>query len=204
MSEPSKTVCSILAGGKGLRLGGIDKATLNVGGQRMIDRVLEILRPQCTDVALCIQTQKSWANELGLQSLMDRPSPGHGPLGGIAAALHWANVHPAQPSWVVTTPVDIPFLPAALVENLVETDSDIVMARSGGRDHFAVAAWRPSLITALDDVLTDGPMSVRAFQAMHSVSYKSWPIDSVDPFLNINTPADVKNAERYMKELSKE
>lgn len=201
MSNRTKTVCAILAGGEGQRLGGIDKATLLIGEQRMLDRVVEALRPQCTELALCLQEQKTWASNLGLKVLLDRPSPGLGPMGGIAAALHWAHNLSDKPDWVVTTPVDLPFLPDNLVEQLTQAKTDVVVAKSGTQCHFSVAAWRPGLIDALDERLASGPVSIRAIQAMHSVSYQTWLTDPIDPFLNVNAPEDVKIAESHLAHL---
>lgn len=198
MSNPIPTVCAILAGGSGRRLGGVDKATLNISGTPLIDLVVKTLRPQSTDLALCLQDQKIWAQEYDLEVLVDRPSAGYGPLGGISAALQWANDHPSEPHWVVTTPVDIPFLPVSLVQNLTKADTDVVIAVSDEQQHFAVAAWRPSLLASLDQTLKAGPIPVHAFQAMHSVSHVTWPVDPVDPFLNINTVEDIKKAEQYL------
>lgn len=200
MSNQSTAVCAILAGGEGRRLGGVNKATLNVGGRRMVDRLVDLVRPQCHDLALCLQTRTRWAADTGLKVLLDRPATGRGPLGGICAALHWAKEHPKQPHWVVTIPVDIPFLPTTLVERLTETDSDITVAQSGERDHHVVAAWRPHLAEALDLALTDGPVAVRSFQSMHAVSQVTWPVDTSDPFLNINTPEDIELAEHLLTE----
>lgn len=198
MASPLNAVCAILAGGEGRRLGGLEKATLSVGGQRLVDRVIQTLQPQCMDLALCLQSPKDWADKLGLQVLCDRPSPGLGPVGGIAAAVHWASTHPERPRWVITSPVDTPFLSKRLVEKLTQTDSDIAVAKSGHREHFTVAAWRTSLSSALEDALTEGPIAVRTLQARHSVSHVTWPVDSIDPFLNINTSEDIETAERLM------
>lgn len=202
MSNNANTVCAILAGGEGRRLGGVDKATLKVGGQRMIDRLVDLVRPQCLDFALCLQTQTAWAAETGLEILLDRPAAGRGPLGGICAALHWASHHADQPQWLVTAPVDLPFLPDTLVEQLTHTDSDIAVAQSGERDHYIVAAWRTHLADALDLALRDGPLPVHSFQSLHAVSHVTWPVEPRDPFLNINTPEDVKHAERLLTEAS--
>lgn len=200
MSYISNTVCAILAGGEGRRLGGVDKAIIKLDGRRMVEHLVDVVRPQCLDLAVCLQSPKEWAAQTGFKVLLDRPGAGHGPLGGVCAALHWANQHPDKPRWVVTVPVDLPFLPNTLIGQLTHTDSDIVVAQSGERNHHTVAAWRPHLVKALDLALSDGPMPVHSFQAQHAVSHVTWPIKPRDPFLNINTPDDLDHAESVITE----
>lgn len=194
------TVCAILAGGKGRRLGGVDKATLKVGDKRLLDHAVHALRPQSPDLAICLQTPTSWATDYDLPILIDRPSTGLGPLGGVSAALHWARHHPKQPKWLVTSPVDCPFLPSNLVEKLTHGTAEIAIATSAARRHFTIAAWPTSLSETLEETLKAGPMSVRAFQADHSVREVLWQVSSIDPFLNINTPVHLEMANQYHSE----
>lgn len=77
---------AIIAGGASSRFGS-DKACFPVGGRPMLDRVAASLAPQCETLVVC---GRVWP---GLASLADRPEPGLGPLGGLAAALHHARAH---------------------------------------------------------------------------------------------------------------
>jgi molybdenum cofactor guanylyltransferase len=71
---------AILAGGKGTRLGGVTKALITVGGERLIDRQLAVLRPRFADVLVVGGDPL----ELGLPVV---PDDGEGPISGIVAAL---------------------------------------------------------------------------------------------------------------------
>lgn len=192
-----KTAAVILAGGQGRRLGGAEKALVEINGTRLIECVLGRLTPQCLEVALSLRARQTWAEPFTMPMILDRPTPKSGPLGGIAAALHWAQSLDPQPEWVVTTPVDLPFLPFRLVHRLTSTDTDIGVARSMGQTHYAVAAWRPSLLASLERALLDGPIAIRDFQSKHSVTLHEWPTSAVDPFFNVNTAEDVKIAEEH-------
>src|SRR3546814_12954636 len=76
----------------------------------MLAHVVARLVPQVDALVVC---GRSWAD---LPTLPDRPEPGLGPLGGLAAALH----HAAETGFdtVLSTGCDLPDLPAGPVECL--------------------------------------------------------------------------------------
>ena len=191
---------AILAGGGGRRLGGSDKALLTVGGHRLVDLVHATLKPQAEPCALCLRTPTDWGQGLGLPVLLDQPSPERGPLGGVAAALAWSKALTPTVDWVITVPVDLPFLPPDLVARLTSKDptADVVVATSGDRVHYGVAAWKPALCDALFASIKNEPMAVHQFQTTVNTARVEWPIKDRDPFFNINTPEDLAFAEAEM------
>ena len=191
-----KPTAVILAGGEGRRLGGVEKALVKVSGRRLIDWTVAHLTPQCDKLALSLRADRPWADELQLPVLLDRPTSAVGPLGGVAAALHWAKTLTPTAAWVITVPVDLPFLPDNLIERLTATDTDIAVACSSGRAHHAVAAWRPHLSDSLADALKNGAMAIRQFQSKHKVAEVAWSTEQTDPFFNVNTPEDITEAEQ--------
>ena len=193
-----KPAAVILAGGDGRRLGGIEKALVFLNGRKLIDHTLERLKPQSGKIALSLRVHKPWADDYNLPVVLDRPTPDVGPLGGIAASLLWATSLTPAPSWVVTVPVDIPFLPSTLIERLTATDGDIAVAHSNGRTHHAVAAWRPHLVDPLVDALRPGAMAIHEFQSQYNVVDIEWTAETIDPFFNINTPSDLADAEQHL------
>ena len=180
-------------------MGGENKALLSLGSHRLIDLVYEALKPQTGSCALCLRTHKPWADALQLPILTDRPSSDRGPLGGIAAALAWgASISPAA-DWIITTAVDVPFIPQDLVERLTSAgkSADIAVAKSHGRVHRTIAAWRPRLASALDEAIRDQALPVHHFQSRTGCVEVEWPVLDVDPFFNINTAGDLETARRY-------
>ncbi len=113
--------CVILAGGQGLRMGGVDKGLVVVAGRRMIDHVVARMEPQCGELAINANGDPARWADLGLHVLPDTLPEGvdafPGPLAGILAALDWAAALGA--SHVVTVPADTPFLPTGLVAGLL-------------------------------------------------------------------------------------
>lgn len=194
------TATVILAGGQGRRLGGSEKALVEINGQRLIDRLLERIRPQCPTLAISLRSLKPWADQYGMPILVDRPTAECGPLGGICAALNWAQSLDPEPDWVVTVPVDLPFLPPTLIQKLTASKTDICIATSGDQTHYTVAAWRPKLVEPLEQALRSGAVAVKDFQSQCSSVAIEWPVEDIDPFFNVNTPENIEQAELYARE----
>lgn len=99
---------AILAGGQARRFGQ-DKALVDVGGVRLIDRIAARLAG-CDAVVVCGRTLPPY------RCVPDRPAADLGPLGGIAAALRVA----ADEGYasVLTVPCDVPDVPVDLSTRL--------------------------------------------------------------------------------------
>jgi molybdenum cofactor guanylyltransferase len=79
-----KRLGAIIAGGQSRRFGS-DKAAVMLNGKALIDHVADGLRPQ---VDVLIVVGREWK---GLVSIPDMPKPQMGPLGGLCAALEYAE-----------------------------------------------------------------------------------------------------------------
>jgi molybdopterin-guanine dinucleotide biosynthesis protein A len=66
---------------------------------------------------------------------------------------------------------------------------------SGGREHYTTALWPVALRDDLRAWLEAGERRVGAFIARHGASVVEWPVEPVDPFLNLNAPEDWAQAE---------
>src|SRR3990167_9677702 len=93
----------IQAGGGSTRMGGRPKALLDVGGRRIIERVLDAVTPSVGEVLLVTNTPDLYAF-LGLPMVAD-VYPDHGSLGGIYSGLEAA---PGEAAFPVAG--DMPFL----------------------------------------------------------------------------------------------
>ena len=190
----------VLAGGRASRMGGAEKGFLAVGGIPIIERVLAALREQCETIVINANGDPARYSVFGYpvvaDSLPDRP----GPLAGLLAALDHVATHRPEAGFVLTVPGDAPFLPHDLVARLedrrVADRAAVVRARSGDYDHGIVALWSVALREDLRQALVvDGLRKVGAFAARHSLATVTWPSRPVDPFLNVNTPDDLADAE---------
>src|SRR5687768_18228484 len=67
---PLQAAGAILAGGQATRMGGRPKSFLEVGGRRIIDRQLEVMRPLFRELILCTNDPPRYA-DLGLPMVSD-------------------------------------------------------------------------------------------------------------------------------------
>lgn len=201
MDAEPPTLGAVLAGGLARRLGGGDKTLRRVGGRTVLARVIDCMTPQVARLLLNANGDPARFEDAALpivaDSLPDRP----GPLAGVLAALDWAAANEPATEWVVTVPGDAPFLPRDLVDRLHaerrRSDAVLVCAASGGRAHPVIGLWPVSVREQLRRaVAVDGVRKVAAFTARHRCSAVEWPVAPIDPFLNVNTPEDLIEADR--------
>ena len=102
---------AIIAGGRGRRLGGLDKSELVIGGRRIIERQLAVLGRVVPHVFVVTDDHHRFRTA-GLRVCGDR-LPGAGPLGGLHTALTRA---PGRRILVVAG--DMPFLSAAFLRHV--------------------------------------------------------------------------------------
>ncbi len=177
----------ILAGGQGVRMGGVDKATILLGGQSLIARVAARLEPQVERLAVSGRQA-----HLGLPVLTDAVAVG--PLSGVLAGVRWAAGMGADA--VVTVPVDGPFVPGDLVPRLwLAGDGGVAIAQSGGRAHPTFALWPVGVADALEVFLGSGVKArVLDFAALQGAVMAEFSEDG--SFANLNTPDDLARAEQ--------
>ena len=83
--------CVILAGGKGRRMGGKEKALIHLLDRPLLSYVLEKVSGKVAPIALNINTNFDSFQKFGYKIIKD-PIKGHlGPLAGILASLNWAK-----------------------------------------------------------------------------------------------------------------
>lgn len=182
----------ILAGGASRRFGG-DKALARLNGRPLIAHVMDRLSgPQAV---LAINAPHSAAySGFGLRLLPDSLEGRLGPLAGILTAMRWAGEQGLEK--VLTAPADTPFLPRGLYEALAGACAPVVMARSAGQVHHICALWSCSLADDLEAALRSGDVrAVWAYAERHERALVDFETGGgIDPFFNINTPADLDRA----------
>ena len=170
----------ILAGGEGSRIGGSKPQRL-LGGETLLDRALRRARDWSSEVLVA-------AREGG--DIQDDPAI-EGPLGGVAAAL-------ALGGDVLTIPCDMPFLPDDLPVRLA-SNAAATVAASGGRIHPVCALWKARAYQALPAYLARGRRSLTGFAEIVEYQIVEWDSEPLDPFFNVNDPADLARAETMLR-----
>ncbi len=202
MSEPiPPTLGLVLAGGLARRMGGGDKPLKEIGGTSILARVIERLKPQCVDLLLNANGDPGRFAATGLPVVADSVPDFAGPLAGILAGLDWTATHAPAIAWVASAPGDCPFLPRDLVARLHAArntaQTPLACARSGEWRHPVVGLWPVALREDLRRALTvEGLRKIEIWTARHGIALADWPDKPVDPFFNVNTPADAAEADR--------
>ncbi len=199
----------VLSGGRSTRMGGGDKGLLALAGRPILAHVVSRLEPQVETLVLNANGDASRFDTLGLPIVPDTVEGFAGPLAGILAGLQWASAQQGLKA-MVSAAADTPFLPLDLVERLVaavakKTDR-IAVSCSNGRRHPVFALWPVSLRAPLQAALAAGERKVSAFLDKHGFVDVDFPVTgaadlAIDPFFNINTPAELAEAERLLKSL---
>ena len=200
MTPDTSTLGLVLAGGRARRMGGGDKILLTIGGKKILDRVLERLRPQCAGLILNANGDPARFAATQLKVVPDSVPDFAGPLAGILAGLDWAATHVPDISHVVSVPGDCPFLPRDLVAKLDAAreaeNQPLSCARSGEWRHPVVGLWPVALRDDLRHAVTKESLrKIEMWTERHGVALATWPDAPFDPFFNVNTPEDAAKAE---------
>ncbi len=205
--SPQQIVGCVLAGGQSRRMGGEEKALLSLGGQPMLTRIIERLRPQVGPLILNANGDTARYSPFALPVVPDNITGFAGPLAGVEAGMGWARQNAESATHLVTAATDTPFFPEHLVASLVDaitTPDDIVMATSAGNRHPVFALWPLHLHDDLHGWLrqTD-TFKVMAWVHRHNLSLVDFPPlekagQTIDPFFNANTPEEFATAEKMV------
>ncbi|MHA1598718.1 MAG: molybdenum cofactor guanylyltransferase MobA [Alphaproteobacteria bacterium] len=186
----------ILAGGKARRMGGADKCFEMLAGKPLIAHVIERISPQVTELIINSGGDASRFDGFGLDVVGDVIDGQAGPLAGILTGMEWLAANRPQSHWLLTVPVDTPFLPddlvAGLMQPILDGEADLTCAETNGRTHPVVGLWPVGLADDLRRAMTDEDMrKIDLWTARHGIGHVSFETDPIDPFFNINSPEDM-------------
>lgn len=185
----------ILAGGRGTRMGTVDKGLQTFRGKPMVAHVIERLSPQVQGLMINANQNLETYRAFGYPVWPDNVQGFAGPLAGLQAGL----AHCATP-YLVTAPCDSPFLPADLVQRLggaiAEQDADVALAVTGSgasrQPHPVFCLLKCSLLPSLEAYLGQGGRKVDAWFA--SLRKAEVLFEDEAAFSNINT---LEELQRY-------
>jgi molybdopterin-guanine dinucleotide biosynthesis protein A len=168
-----KLLGAIIAGGASSRFRS-DKAFAELDGRSLLEHVIAGLAAQTDFVVICGRDVR------GRTCLADRPEPGLGPLGGLAAALHFARTHDFGA--VLTSACDTPEVPVGLADAVYGDGPAIVI----GQPLFGF--WPAALSPELDAYLATGQSRAVSHWADRAGARR---VRLTGEIANINTPADL-------------
>jgi molybdenum cofactor guanylyltransferase len=192
----------VLAGGRGSRMGGVDKGLQPLNLEPLALHALRRLKPQCGAMLISANRSLEIYAQLGMpfraKVIVDTFPDFPGPLAGISAALR-----AAQTEFVLFAPCDAPFVDPHLAERLSEglsaEQADIAMAAvidaTGERHlHPVFALLRASLADDLDAFIRIGERKVRAWYARHKAVEVTFADERA--FYNVNDLHQLADLER--------
>jgi molybdopterin-guanine dinucleotide biosynthesis protein A len=188
----------VQAGGKSARMGGAPKALMELGGRRLIERVVGVVREVVDDVLVVTNTPDLY-RFLGLPMVPDT-FPDHGSLGGIYSGLAAA---PGEAAFTVAC--DMPFLCPAVARLVVERagEADVVVPRAAEQLQTLHALYGKACLPHMEARLRAGRLKVAGF--FDAVRVLELAEDEVAPhadparvFMNVNTPAELERARAMM------
>jgi len=182
----------LLTGGKGRRMGGIDKAGLLWDGRSFLARILERLGDSFDEILLAGATLLP-PGLLRTRAVPDR-HPGGGPLQGIAAGLAAMSGERA-----FLCGCDMPLVDPLVVRRLLEAQGPhaAVVPRVGGRPQFLHAVYgRACLPAARELTHKPGVPVARLLDRVDCLWLDESDLEDLpdwrDSFVNANTPEDVR------------
>jgi molybdopterin-guanine dinucleotide biosynthesis protein A len=180
----------VLAGGRGSRLGGLDKGLVDLAGQPLVARVVTRFAPQVQALAISANRNlESYRAHVATVLRDAARDDGVGPLAGIAAALAWC---PAPLLAIV--PCDSPFLPVHLVTTLEaarrRAGATVAVARTadGLQPMFALLAVE--LADSARAALLAGERKVERWYRQQSLVEVDLDAER-SALANLNTPQDL-------------
>lgn len=190
--SPDEITAVILAGGRGERMGGMDKGMLILHEKPLVQHVIDAIEPHVQEILINANRHIDYYSRLGYPVVEDMFPGFAGPLAGIVSAMHQVRT-----AWMLVAPCDVPGIPPDLVERLVEASSrstsGIAVAHDGRFLQSAHLLLPVSLKTELDSWIVSGRRSIRDWLQTHEIGLADFS-DNPDAFTNINTPDDLDDA----------
>lgn len=194
MIDPSDITGLVLAGGRGSRMGGVDKGLQTHRGVPLALHALLRLQPQVGGVMINANRNLGAYESFGVPVWPDALPDFAGPLAGFLTGLE----HCDSP-WLVAVPCDSPAFPLDLVRRLAdaveEAGAEIAMpsiceADGRWRVQPVFCLLRASLLESLVRFTQAGGRKIDAWTAQHRTV--AVPFDDAAAFVNANTLAELQ------------
>ena len=190
----AKIALALLAGGQARRMGGIDKGEIRIDGQSIISSLIARFVDKCDYLLMNANGDLARFDHYEIDIIQDMLEGYQGPLAGIYSCLEY--VRRTQPfiDYVVTLPIDAPFVPASLIDDLLaaKDKAPLISVQSHGRTHPVIGLWPVHMVEDLQKaLLIEGLRKIDAVTEPLGCYYLTYD-DVPDPFVNLNRLADLQ------------
>lgn len=187
---------SILAGGKGERIGG-QKPLSRLLGIPMIEHVADVLRAAALPIA--VVGDEAAARAIAVPFCADAVLGRPGPLVGLLSGLEWAASENA--TWLIVVPCDMPLLRADTLRRLLDEVRDagaaIAYAVTSDGPEPLVSVWRTDTVQSVREAVASGHPAI--WSLADRLGASAVHFGAAAEFLNVNTPEDLAEAERHLQ-----
>ncbi len=213
----------ILAGGKNSRIG-LNKAFLEIGGKRIIERTVEIYKKIFDNILIITNTPEDYqyltesvilseVKNLEFKIYTDL-IPDRGSLGGIYTGLHYS-----KSDYTFFTACDMPFLNEKVVRHIIKgaracpelvsggrgqraKDYDIIVPYFKRRLHPLHAVYSKRCLPIFKEMVEEERLKIKDLFLKFKVRrVTDIPETKLPPFFNINTIEDFKRADKMYSSL---
>ncbi len=187
----------VLAGGRGSRMGGVDKGLQNYRGVALALHALLRLQPQVGTVMINANRNLGAYEAMGVPVWPDAMPDYPGPLAGLLTGLERCET-----PYLVSVPCDTPGFPLDLVAQLsaalVRDDAEIAMAAAPEdgalRTQPVFCLLKADLLGSLVQYLQSGQRKIDRWTAMHRCVVVEF--DDPEAFFNANTLAELQQLQQ--------
>jgi molybdopterin-guanine dinucleotide biosynthesis protein A len=196
MIDPADITGLVLAGGRGSRMGGLDKGLQSYRGLPLALHALMRLAPQVGPTMINANRNLAAYESFGSAVWPDAQADFAGPLAGFLCGLEHAET-----PYLVTVPCDTPAFPddlvARLAAGLEANEAELAMVRTLEPDGPALqpvfCLLHTSLLESLVAFMHAGGRKIDRWTAQHRVAEVEF--DDAAAFFNANTLAELKQLE---------
>lgn len=192
----------ILTGGQSRRMGVRRKAFIELGGQTLLTRIVNVLRPAVEPLLLSAESSTGDFDDYALPVVADLLPRFSGPLSGLYSALeHLSGA--GFDGGLVLCPCDAPFVPGNLVQVLLDAGQDdetrpVVVSYEGVLQP-TFSLWQGSHLPMVREAVLDrGLGGLKQMLGLMPHKVVEWTPTEPSPFFNINTPADLEAATLWL------
>jgi molybdopterin-guanine dinucleotide biosynthesis protein A len=187
----------VLAGGRGSRMGGVDKGLQNHHGMPLAMHALLRLQPQVGHAMINANRNLGAYESMGVPVWPDTSGDYPGPLAGVLVGLERCET-----PYLVTVPCDTPNFPPDLVERLAAAlerdDAQIAMAatREDGelRTQPVFCLLQSMLMESLAQFMQAGERKIERWTAQHRCTLVEF--DDAAAFFNANTAQELQHLQQ--------
>ena len=198
--DHNKILGVVLAGGKSQRFGQ-DKSQVRLNGKILIDYILSEIIDEFKETLIVTNESINFMKSDKISLIKDFKE-GLGPLGGILSSMKWIKKNNKEYNWISTFPSDTPFFTKKelkiFYENIKISENKLFFIKNKETRHNIFGLWSVDLMDQLESDLLKGERKVELWANSIGVSTVDINYKNINPFFNINTKEDLKEATNIM------